>query len=93
MRTIMVGDCSPERVYQLSDPDAPNETEFEYTVARILSCVYPDFLCIVFGGGFKYDDRISRPDLAMIARDFSHWFIIEVELVSHSFMDHVLPQV
>jgi hypothetical protein len=47
----------------------------------------------MFSGGFQYDDRIYRPDMALIAKDFSHWFIIEVELVTHSFENHVLPQV
>ena len=48
---------------------------------------------MLFAGGFRYDDRIYRPDLALIAKDFSHWFIVEVELVTHSFEGHVLPQV
>src|ERR1700730_17442443 len=93
MRTIMVGDCHVDRVYRQSDPDAPSESEFEFCVARALSCVYPDFRCVVFNGSFRYDDRTYRPDLALVANDFSHWFLIEVELVSHSFEGHVLPQV
>jgi hypothetical protein len=47
----------------------------------------------VFGGGFLYDDQIYRPDLALIAKNWSHWFVIEVELASHSLERHVLPQV
>jgi hypothetical protein len=47
----------------------------------------------MFAGSFRYDDRFYRPDMALIANDFSHWFIIEVELVTHSFENHVLPQV
>jgi hypothetical protein len=47
----------------------------------------------VFTGGFRYDNEVHRPDLALVAKDRSHWFIIEVELVSHSFEDHVLPQI
>lgn len=93
MRTILVGECSVERIYQLSDPDASSESEFEYCVAQMLSCVYPAFRCVIFGGSFQYDDRIYKPDLALVAKDFSHWFIIEVELVSHSLDVHVLPQI
>jgi hypothetical protein len=93
MRRILVGECSAERIYQLSDPDASSESEFEYSVARMLSCVYPTYQCVIFGGSFQYDDRIYKPDLALVAKDFSHWFIIEVELVSHSLDVHVLPQV
>lgn len=93
MRTILVGSCSPDRMYQMADPDAPTEAEFELAVAKILSCVYAKYQCFVFGGTFRHEQRGYRPDLALVARDFSHWFIIEVELVSHSFEGHVLPQV
>ena len=93
MRTILVDECATDRLYRLTDPDAPNEPQFEFSVVRALSCVYSDFRCIVFGGGFRYDDRVYKPDLALVANDFSHWFIIEVELVSHSLESHVLPQV
>lgn len=93
MRTLIVGECAPDRLYRMTDPDAPNEAEFEFAVVKALSCVYSSYRCVVFGGGFRYDDRVYRPDLALVARDFSHWFVIEVELVSHSFDGHVLPQV
>lgn len=92
MRTILVGECRDDSLYRLSDPDAPNETALEHWVARALSCVYSNFRCIVFGGGFRHEGRVRRPDLALISNDYSHWFIIEVELVSHSLFDHVLPQ-
>lgn len=93
MKTLMIGTCAPDRVYRLTDPDAPYEAEFEAASVKVLSCLYPRYQCIVFGGGFEYDGRVSRPDLALVASDFSHWFVIEVELVSHSLKGHVLPQV
>ncbi|MCF4166648.1 hypothetical protein L2U69_13425 [Zavarzinia compransoris] len=93
MKTLVIGACAPDRVYRLKDPDAPYENEIEAAVIKVLSCLYPAYHCIVFGGGFEYEGRVSRPDLALVARDYSHWFIIEVELVSHSLSGHVLPQV
>lgn len=93
MRTLLVGECAPERLFSLNDPDAPTEVEFEYAVAKALACIYSRYFCIVFSGTFIHEGRGFRPDLALIARDFSHWFIIEVELTTHSFKDHVLPQV
>jgi hypothetical protein len=93
MKTIMMGACAPERVFRMTDPDAPYEVELEAAAIKVLSCIYPRYQCFVFGGGFEYDGRLSRPDLAMVASDFTHWFIIEVELVSHSLKGHVLPQV
>jgi len=93
MRRIVVGDCVQARLLRLTDPDAPTEAEFEYQVVRALTCFFPNHKCIVFSGGFRLDAEIFRPDLALFASDFSHWFVIEVELVSHSFERHVLPQV
>lgn len=93
MKTFLVGNCSADHLFSLQDPDAPTETQLELAVARALSCVYPAHQCIIFGGGFRYDERVYRPDLALVARDYSHWFVIEVELLSHSFEKHVLPQV
>lgn len=89
----MLAPCTPEGIYHLCDPDVPTESEFEASVVRALGCIYEGYRCVVFGGGFRYDQEISRPDLALVARDFSHWFIIEVELLSHSLERHVLPQV
>lgn len=93
MRTILLGECLPENSYDMADPDARTEAEFEYAVARALTCVYSNYECIVFGGGFRYDNEVYRPDLALISRNRSHWFVVEVELVTHSLERHVLPQV
>jgi hypothetical protein len=93
MSTILIGKCEEGNLYHLWDADAAREPEFEYKVAKALMCVYPDYKCIVFNGGFRFYDAVSRPDLALIAKDYSHWFIIEVELISHSLNRHVLPQI
>lgn len=93
MRTILVGDCASERLFQLTDPDAPSETQFEVDVAKVLSCIYANHVCFLFGGTFEYENTRHCADLALVAKDCSHWFIVEVELVSHSFQRHVLPQV
>ena len=93
MRTVMVTPCQPDQVFALCDPDLPSESEFEAITLRAFGCLFPQYQCIVFGGRFLYEDEIRKPDLAMVARDRSHWFVVEVELVSHSLERHVLPQV
>lgn len=93
MSTILIGNCEDQNLYHLWDADAAREAEFEYVVAKALMCIYPDYKCVVFNGGFRFDNDVSRPDLALIAKDYSHWFIIEVELTSHSLSRHVLPQI
>ena len=93
MRKMMVAPCQPDMIFTLSDPDAPSESEFEPITIRAFGCLYPQYQCVVFGGRFLYEDENRKPDLAMIARNNSHWFIVEVELLSHSLERHVLPQV
>ncbi|AGY60725.1 hypothetical protein [Gloeobacter kilaueensis] len=93
MRTIFIGECLPGSLYCMDDPDEPNENQFTETVIKALSCIYSNYYCIVFNGCFLYEQRAYRPDLALIAKDYSHWFVIEVELASHSFEGHILPQV
>lgn len=95
MRTLLIGECAPERTYRLEDPDAPGETEFEYTVVKALACAYPKYYCCLFGGTFALEPFSpgKRPDVALVARDFSHWFVVEVELTAHSLYHHVLPQI
>ncbi len=93
MTTILVGECSTSNLFELWDADAALETEFELIAAKALMCIYPEYHCFPFGGTFKLEDNVSRPDFALVAKDLSHWFVIEVELVSHSLDGHVLPQI
>jgi hypothetical protein len=93
MSTILVGECAKENLFEIWDADAALETEFELIVAKALMCIYPNHHCFPFGGTFKLEDNVSRPDLALVAKDLSHWFVIEVEIISHSLDGHVLPQV
>lgn len=93
MRKLLVGDCVEQNKYAVVDPTEPLETEFEWHVVKAISCLFPDYSCILFGGSFAHESEPKRPDLALVAKDFSHWFVIEVELASHSLDGHVLPQV
>jgi hypothetical protein len=77
----------------LADIGAMSEPEFETHVVIALGEAYPNHHCVLFGGRFEYEGRFHCPDLALVAADFSHWFVIEVELFHHSFDGHVFPQV
>jgi hypothetical protein len=93
MKTVVVGECHADHIFTEEDATVPTETEFEYHCIKALACVYPEYHCIRFEVHFAHLRRSWKPDLALVARDFSHWFIIEVELVTHSFELHVFPQV
>lgn len=93
MKRIIVGECVLQNIFNQLDPDVPLEAEFEATVVRALTCLYKNYMCFRFTGGFQYDENTYQPDLALVAKDLSHWFVIEVELSTHSFDQHVLRQV
>jgi len=93
VRKLLVGECAEHNQYSLVDPSEPPEAEFEWHVVKALTCLFPQYDCITFGGAFSYEDEVKRPDLALIAKDFSHWFVVEVEIASHSLEGHVLPQI
>ena len=93
MRKVMVTPCQADQIFTMLDPDLPSETEFEAITLRAFICLYPQYQCVVFGGRFLYENEYRKPDLAMIARDLSHWFVVEVEMAAHSLEGHVLPQI
>lgn len=93
MRRIIVGDCLAKNIFNQMDPDIPLEAEFESVVVRALTCLYKGYRCFRFTGGFEYEGKCYEPDLALVASDYSHWFVIEVELITHSLDGHVMPQV
>lgn len=93
MKVLLVGKCASENVYSLEDPSAPSEDEFTAAVMATLGCLFPNHVCVRFSGCFRHEGGRFRPDLALVARNYSHWYVIEVELVTHSLDGHVLPQV
>jgi len=93
VRTFVAGDCRSDNTFTLSDPSEFSEIQFEAEVVKALSCLFPSYFCGVFGGSFRLDGERHAADLALIHKGFTHWFVVEVELVSHSLDFHVLPQV
>lgn len=93
MKTFISGECTADKIFALIDPTSFSEAEFEGHVRAALTCVFPEYHCVSFRGGFSFDEDVFESDLALVHRSFSHWFVLEVELVSHSLQHHVLPQV
>jgi hypothetical protein len=93
MSMLIVGQCRASHRYRLLDATAMSEADFENDVAKALMCYEPEFACVPFHGTFRFERESYRSDLALVARDASHWFVIEVELTSHSLHGHVVPQV
>ena len=93
MKVFVGGACDRDNIFTLMDQTAFSESEFESHVVAALNCVYKDYLCIPFRGAFRFEGETHIADLALIHRNLAHWFVIEVELISHSLHGHVVPQV
>jgi hypothetical protein len=93
VRLVLLENWQATDILRLEDPSLPDESEFSKFVVAGLRAAFPTYQCVPFTGRFMRDDEIRRPDLALVARDHSHWFIVEVELLSHSLVGHVLPQI
>ena len=92
MKMLLTGDCVIDNVFSIVDPTSFIEGAFEAEVAKALTCFYPNYWCGVFSGAFTLEGDTRKSDLALIHKSVSHWFVIEVELASHSLEHHVLPQ-
>jgi hypothetical protein len=92
MRIFIGGNCASEAVFNLLDPSAFSEAGFEAHAVMALACAYPEYHCIAFRADFSFENQVRRSDLALVHKSFSHWFIVEVELLSHSLTGHVVPQ-
>jgi len=71
-----------------ASPRASRGSRYQGTGLRV-----PHYRCIPFRADFSFDNQVKRSDLALVHQSLSHWFVVEIELVSHSLMGHVVPQV
>ncbi len=82
---------SPLRVLSRFEP--ANEGDFESQVLRCAKPLFPDYVA----GPWKPRVRdvyghAAHPDAVLVAPELSLWYVVEVELVSHSVSRHVRPQ-
>lgn len=90
MRLVFLEAAS--ETFHLVESGGISETDFGSAISAALMLLMPAYDCVKFSGTFEFEGR-SQPDLALIAKDLSHWFVIEVEWTIHSLHGHVLPQV
>jgi hypothetical protein len=91
---IFIDDSSENKnVFQLIDPTQFSEAEFEREVIKAFRCFFPNYFCGSFKGDFSFEGVTRTADVALIHKNWSHWFVVEVELTSHSLEGHVLPQI
>jgi hypothetical protein len=91
VNTIVTG-FGPPITLELVDPTGIKEADFERVALSVLRACHPDAYIFPFHPRVEFDGAYWRPDLALVARNFGYWFIIEVEIMSHHLEKHVIPQ-
>lgn len=81
-----------EWFYELS-PSALSESEFESLLVSNANIIRMDTTLVPFKKTVHSAETSARADLAMIANDYRHWMVVEVEMLRHDLYRHVLPQV
>ena len=89
MRPFLVE--SPPRIFE---PRLPiTEREFEMQVLRVSRELMPGFKTSSWKPLIRdWHGHGAQPDLAMLSHDLESWYVIEVELASHSVSGHIAPQ-
>jgi hypothetical protein len=70
------------------------EEDYEELIRQYSGILFPQWVCAPFKADVTGEDGATkRPDLALIDPNYRTWWVVEVELASHSLASHVLPQV
>src|SRR5690606_19327485 len=56
--------------------------------------LFPQWIAVPFKTDVVGEDgTVKRPDMVLIDRKYRRWCVVEVELASHHYVNHVAPQV
>jgi hypothetical protein len=69
------------------------ETEYEQVFSSNVELIYPYYYLVPFKLTVSDETDSAKADFALIHKQCRDWWVVEVELGSHSLEGHVLPQV
>ena len=69
------------------------ESDFEAIIISHATLLFPDYHAVPFKARVESQAGTRIPDLALIDKQYRHWWVVEIEMAHHSFQGHVLPQV
>ena len=83
-----------ERPPHVYEPRTPNtEQQFEEQILRVARHIMPNYKAAEWKPIVRdHRDRGAQPDLAVISNDLEDWYVVEVELATHSVRGHIAPQ-
>ena len=78
--------------YEEISPTGVYETVYEGMVKAHAPNLWPRFQGVHFKANVYAGAEGVAADFALVERNYTEWWIVEVELAHHSFENHVLPQ-
>ncbi len=69
------------------------EAEYQRAIVQNFSTLFRQYEVVPFARTIESAAGSRRADFAAVAKDYRDWWVIEVERVTHSLEDHVIPQV
>ena len=68
------------------------EMDFEAIFLRLAPRIFPSWDCASWKPLIHSYPTGARPDLVMVSKDLSEWFVVEIEDTRHSVQRHIFPQ-
>jgi hypothetical protein len=69
------------------------ELDYEELLLQNANLLYPTFIAVRFKKTVHSEYGAGQADLALIDKQYRLWWVVEIELGSHSLLSHVEPQV
>lgn len=89
-----------QKWYEQIEPSTFSEEGFERQVILHAPSIFPSYHVFQFKKPLKAPDYSNKnrytlvvPDLVFVAKDYSEWWVVEVEMSYHSFDYHIKPQI
>ena len=79
--------------YDAISSEGQYETDFESVIFHHSESLFPEYYAVPFKVQVESEAGVKMPDVALIDRQYRHWWVVEVEMAHHSLAGHVLPQV
>ena len=79
--------------YEEFMPGTYVEDDLEKTILSKADYVFPDYYMLPLKQTIHYNEESSDPDLCLIKKDYSVWYVIEVELAKKPFKGHTEKQI
>ena len=79
--------------YEEFEPGTYVEDTLERTIIARSNDVFPDYFTLPLKKTIEFNGESSQPDLCLIKKDYSRWYVIELELWKKPFKGHTETQI